>query len=300
MSSWFDSVKSFAQNLVGAKTSEKIVSASNIALTILTKPIQSVTGRFEQAKTLTSNQGATSLVVQGATNVVLATSPFNSAIKTAVVGTVSKLSPITKIGLTTGAVVGGGFLVANPNKIPEPSSLPVIGVDIPTEPSYQNGIDYVKNHPYATISFLTAGLIALGFSSVKIASLISTYSLSSALKDNAQATNDNPPTTIQQDTPYKEQIKIIEAQSKAELKLLEEQTKAQKEIIKLTTLPIIPQQITEFNPIPPVVAPGSPGIAPGGKPKKPKKKPKKKAKKKTRRSKKKPKKKSKSIKRRKN
>lgn len=280
MSSWFDSVKSFSQNLVGPTVSANIVKAADTALTILTKPIQSVTGRFDKAYATTQKQGAVSLVAQGATNVVIATAPFSSAIRGAVVGTVSKLSPTTKILGTGAALVGIPYLAANPSKIPEFSGLPAAGADIPKNPSLDSGIDYVKTHPYLSAAALTAGLAALGFGAVTIASLLSNYANTKAVKENTQATI-NPIPTSSDNNDYKDQIKIIEANTKAQKEILQAQTEQQKELIALTNVPAVAAPS-------PVAPAGSSVVA-----KTTTKKKKKKAKKKTRRSKK------KSIKRRK-
>jgi hypothetical protein len=163
------------------------------------------------------------------------------------------------------------------------------------EPSLQSGIDYIKAHPYFSAAAITVGLAAIGFSSVTIASLLSNHYNTKAVIENTKATDqsNNPIVAETSNSDYKDQLKIIDAQTKQQITIIEAQTAQAKELSKINVVSTSPS-------IPAVVAPLE--AAPAGssikKTVKKKKKSKKKTKKKTRRSKKKTsKKKKKSIKR---
>ena len=63
------------------------------------------------------------------------------------------------------------------------------------EPSLEKGISFIKNHPGVSATVLAAGLAALGYTGGTIASLISNYSNTEAVKKNTAATLGIPPTT---------------------------------------------------------------------------------------------------------
>jgi hypothetical protein len=95
------------KNLFSTQTQSKIASASNTALTILTKPFGSIQN-FEMAKEKTASQKAGTLVYEGATNALIATTGVN-AVGAVVKGGVSALIPTAKtllVGKTPLATAG--------------------------------------------------------------------------------------------------------------------------------------------------------------------------------------------------
>lgn len=230
------------------------------------------------------------------------------------VNVLKKLIPKSTLGKAAAIVIApsviGGVATAVGNNptgaidlaLSAPSKGFNVGQDIANvaqEPSLESGIAFIKAHPYASAATLTAGLAALGFGTIAIANLVSNYTNTKSIKENTEALDKSGnPTIITDGTniDYKDQLKLIDAQTKSQLAVIEAQTKQAKELSKLNTIPAV------VAPSEPVIASE---VAPAGssikkKAKKKKKKTKKKAKKKTRRSKKKSsKKKKKHIKRRK-
>lgn len=99
----------FAQglrNLVGEKTSAKIASGANKALTVLTSPIQSLTN-FKKAEQETSKKSALKLVAEGAENTLAVLLPFSPAGKAGIAKTATKAISTPKGIITTTAVAGG-------------------------------------------------------------------------------------------------------------------------------------------------------------------------------------------------
>ncbi|MEK9171054.1 MAG: hypothetical protein AAB789_01950, partial [Patescibacteria group bacterium] len=132
----FDKVKSFAQNLVGAKASSAISSTANKILTVITHPVASAVN-FKKAQEKTSKESTVSLVGHGIINTLAVVAPFTSAGKTAVASIASSLVPKTALGTGTaliGGIVGANILTSSPTAreslVSAPSGLANLGQNI--------------------------------------------------------------------------------------------------------------------------------------------------------------------------
>jgi len=107
------------KNLFSTQTQAKIASASNTALTILTKPIASIQN-FGMAKEKTASQKAGTLVYEGATNALLATTGVNA------VGAVAK-GGISALAPTASKLLTGKTPIATIGKVVTASGLVGLG-----------------------------------------------------------------------------------------------------------------------------------------------------------------------------
>jgi len=196
MSSWFDSVKSFAQNLVGAEKSAKIASGANKALTVITSPIQSITN-FKKAEAATAEKSTLRLLGEGIANTLAVVTPFTAAGKAAVVSVAKSLVPTTAKGALTAAVavpVATGVLTSSPKAreslVDAPGGLVNLGTNIGKiveNPSVATVKEtFTENPVLATgIAVATVGGVALAASPI-IASVANTR----AINESTEATQE--------------------------------------------------------------------------------------------------------------
>lgn len=105
------SLQSFVSKNVSAATRDKVVSAVDTALTVLTSPIAAIKD-FSKAKEETSKKSTLKLVAEGVENTLLVVAPFSSAGKTLATKAVATAFGSVKATATT--LVVGGAIASSP------------------------------------------------------------------------------------------------------------------------------------------------------------------------------------------
>jgi len=310
----FSSIKSAVSTVV-APIAQRAVTTLNTISAAVTRPVTFISSpskaveQFVAAKPTTNalktivNVGSVAAIVAAPSRALGVASSAGNVIKNIVTKhpIASTVAGLVGIGVVREAGVGES--ITKGSQIGEDvfDYTQDVGSLI-VNPSISGGIDVVQEHP--VLAGLSLAVPAYATAKT-FGPTITQFRTSDAIREQTEAIREQGDNNInsgnvglQEDrNDYKDQIKIIEAQTDSQIKILEAQTKQYEEVTKLTPSPAV------VAPLP--TATGAPAgtLAPkkSKKKKKKKKKKKPKKKKKTRRSKKKSKKKKKkSIKRRKN
>ena len=105
------SLQNLVSKKVSASTREKVVSAVDTALTVLTSPIAAIKN-FSKAKEETSKKSALKLVAEGVENTLLVTAPFSAAGKSLAAKAVG--TAFGSVKATAATLVVGGAVAASP------------------------------------------------------------------------------------------------------------------------------------------------------------------------------------------
>lgn len=309
------------QNIAQAtqKGFDKLTSDINYGIAstsaFLTNPVTSITKGNKASIKQYEESSTTKNLIKGTANYLTLLGGISAIGKTATVGVANAVKSIIPQTLKGKVIAGTTASVVLPLAVTNPTkTLKVVGeaptnyanfvsnvvetVNAPTlTEKGKNAIDIFKENPLIAGSIVAGGALLAGKTLLPLINAYETRENTKAIEDSTKGSN-NPNAYIPAGSlDYSDQknliqekaqqdIKTIEANTKAQLKINEQAFQQQKELIALTTPAVVAPSMT-----------GAPAVTPKKKKRKKKKKKKvKKKKKKTRRSKKK---KRKSIKRRK-
>lgn len=158
----------FLKGKVSKETAKKVVSATNVPLTVLAHPIKSIVD-FKAAKEQTAKQSDVSLVTQSALNAAAAAAPFSAGAR----GLIAKTIPSTfkgKVAAAVGVPIAYGIVTNAPEEtgrtlVKAPGELAQFGSDVASfakSPSVASAKQIVQESPIITAGLATAGVLAVG------------------------------------------------------------------------------------------------------------------------------------------
>jgi hypothetical protein len=244
-------LQNIVERKVSTATREKVVSATNTALTVLTSPIGAITN-FKKTKEQTAKKSTLKLVAEGVENTLLVVAPFTSAGKTLATKAVSTAFGSVKATATT--LVLGGAIASSPTirntaiNLATPSNLIGTGEKIGNivEKTIETGSnpsgteDLIKGTLGAVAGLGVAGLAVAGgkilIDDIKDGGLIDSKELSTASVTPSSQIAGKVLETDQQTPPIAETVTLPKGEKTNKKRKRAKQKKQPQNIIQRTNI----------------------------------------------------------------
>ena len=244
-------LQNIVERKVSTATREKVVSATNTALTVLTSPIASITN-FKKTKEETAKKSTLKLVSEGIENTLIAVAPFTSAGKTLATKAVSTAFGSVKATATT--LIVGGAIASSPTvrntaiNLVTPSNLVATGEKIgkivektiATSPNPSGTEDLIKGTLGAVAGLGVAGLAVAGgkilIDDIKDGGLIDSKELSTASVTPSSQIAGKVLETDQQTPPIAETVTLPKGEKTNKKRKRAKQKKQPQNIIQRTNI----------------------------------------------------------------